>query len=227
MPQVKICGIGELNHALVAAQAGADYIGLVFVPERRRRVAPDTAREIIAGVREGCPKPPKAVGLFAGQPLEEVSRLSIDCGLDLAQLCSGESLEFCDQLRAETGVKVIRVVHVPDDGGDASDGIAETLNRFQANGHLITLDRLVAGLQGGTGQSFDWNMASQLAQQGHDFFLAGGLTPDNVARAVATVQPWGVDVSTGVETNGVKDNAKIRAFISNAKGEANAKNGAA
>ena len=124
-------------------------------------------------------------------------------------------------MRAETGVEVIRVVHVPDNGGNASDDISETLERFQSNGHLLTLDRLVVGLQGGTGQSFDWNMASHLARQGHRFFLAGGLTPDNVTRAVATVQPWGVDVSTGVETNGVKDNAKIRAFI------ANAKNGAA
>ena len=217
MLQVKIDGIRELGHALTAAHADADYIGLVFVPERRRRVAPDMAWEIVVGIRDGCPKPPRVVGLFAGQPLEEVFSLSIDCGLDVAQLCGGESLEFCDQLRAATGVQVIRVVHVPAAGEDVSDGIAETLERFQANGHLITLDRLVAGLQGGTGQSFDWNTASQLAQRGYDFFLAGGLTPDNVARAVATVQPWGVDVSTGVETNGVKDNAKIRAFIANAK----------
>ena len=93
MPHVKICGIGDLNHAIAAAQAGADYIGLVFVPERRRRVTQETALEIVTGVRNGCPRPPRIVGLFAGQSLGEVSRISIDCGLDLAQLCSRASLD--------------------------------------------------------------------------------------------------------------------------------------
>jgi phosphoribosylanthranilate isomerase len=81
----------------------------------------------------------------------------------------------------------------------------------------VTLDRRVEGLQGGTGQSFDWSIAAGLSQRGHTFLLAGGLTPDNVAQAIATVQPWGVDVSSGVETGGVKDHQKIRAFIRNAR----------
>ena len=82
---------------------------------------------------------------------------------------------------------------------------------------MITLDRLVEGLQGGTGESFDWTIAAELSQQGHSFLMAGGLSPDNVTYAVAMAHPWGVDVSSGVETDGVKDHQKIRDFIQNAK----------
>ena len=91
---------------------------------------------------------------------------------------------------------------------------------YQNAGCRITLDRLVTGLQGGTGQSFDWNIAAALSQKGHQFLLAGGLTPDNVAAAIRQSHPWGVDVSTGVETNGDKDPVKIRAFIAQSRGNA-------
>jgi phosphoribosylanthranilate isomerase len=91
--------------------------------------------------------------------------------------------------------------------------MAETIEMYRSAGHLINLDRLVAGLQGGTGQSFDWSIAGRLSQRGHSFLLAGGLTPENVGQAIATAQPWGVDVSTGVETGGAKDPQKIRDFI--------------
>ena len=217
MTQVKICSIGRLDHTLSAAQAGADYVGLVFVPERRRRITPAAAREIVAGLRQTGPNPPKVVGIFAGQPLDEVAQTATGCGLDLAQLCGGESLDYCNQLRSQAGIDIIRVVHVPDNAAQNVASLSQTIQEFQAQGHLVTLDRQVDGLQGGTGQSFDWDTAAQLSRQGIDFFLAGGLTPDNVAQAVATVQPWGVDVSTGVETGGVKDPVKIRAFINNAK----------
>ena len=217
MTQVKICGIGRLDQALSAAQAGADYVGLVFVPERRRRITPAAAREIVVGLRQAGQNPPKVVGLFAAQPLAEVAQTATGCGLDLAQLCGGESLDYCNQLRSQAGIDIIRVVHVPDNAAQDAASLSQTIQEFRAQGHLVTLDRLVDGLQGGTGQSFDWDTAAQLARQGIDFFLAGGLTPDNVARAVAGVRPWGVDVSTGVETDGVKDPGKIRAFIKNAK----------
>ena len=217
MTQVKICSIGRLDHALSAAQAGADYVGLVFVPERRRRITPAAAQEIAAGLRQTGPNPPKVVGIFAGQPLDEVAQTATGCGLDLAQLCGGESLDYCNQLRSQAGIDIIRVVHVPDNAAQDAASLFPTIQEFRGQGHLVTLDRQVDGLQGGTGQSFDWDTAAQLSRQGIDFFLAGGLTPDNVAQAVAAVQPWGVDVSTGVETGGVKDPGKIRAFINNAK----------
>lgn len=213
MTRVKICGIQELDHALVAAQAGADFIGLVFVPGRRRRVDVDKAKTIVAGAKSNCGKVTKVVGLFADQPLDEVNQVIRACQLDLVQLCGQETLEYCGQVEAE----VIKALHIPDSEDAGASMLADSLQSFRKAGHLVTLDRLVDGLQGGTGQSFDWGIAAQLSEDGHEFLLAGGLTPDNVTQAISTVKPWGVDVSSGVETGGVKDSEKIKAFVRNAK----------
>ncbi|MBM3942369.1 MAG: phosphoribosylanthranilate isomerase [SAR202 cluster bacterium] len=238
MPKVKICGIQRLEDALAAAQAGADYIGLVFVPQRRRRLSIEAAQILVQGLQQADSKVPQVVGLFAGQPLEEVNHTIQECGLDLAQLCGAEPVEYCQQVV----VPVMKVVHVGNVSGAAeippnpplpkrgrivppflkggAGGISDLetrLHQYRQAGCLVTLDRLVEGLQGGTGQSFDWSIAAALAQRGHQFLLAGGLTPENVAQAVAQVQPWGVDVSSGVETGGVKDPRKIREFIRNAQ----------
>ncbi len=95
--------------------------------------------------------------------------------------------------------------------------MAQRMNSYRDAGHLVTLDRLVEGLQGGTGESFDWSIAAALAGTGNSFILAGGLSPENIGEAISTVGPWGVDVSSGVETNGNKDHDMIRQFISIAK----------
>ena len=218
MTQVKICGIRQLYHALAAAQAGADYIGLVFVPQRHRQIEPDAAREIVSGLKASGSKAqkgnvPQVVGLFADQPMEEVNQVIDACGLDLVQLCGNESLEYCRQMV----IPVIKVVHVPGPGVANWNDLAASIQAFRNAGHLVTLDRQVEGLQGGTGRNFDWDLAAKLSRPGQEYFLAGGLTPDNVARAVAQVHPWGVDVSSGAETDGVKDPDKIRAFVENAK----------
>ena len=214
MTKVKICGIRNLDDALVAAEAGADFIGLVFVPGRRRRLDPSAAKVIVSGLKD-ADAAPQVVGLFADQDLEEVNRTIETCGLDLAQLCGQESLEYCTQTRA----KVIKVVHIPSSASpeQVPQELVKRVNAYREAGHLVTLDRLVEGLQGGTGESFDWSIAAQLSRQGSSFLLAGGLAPNNVGQAVATVRPWGVDVSSGVETNGDKDHEKIREFIRNAK----------
>ncbi len=213
MTRVKICGIRELADALAAAEAGADYVGLVFVPGRRRCLEPGAALGIVKELRSSGSPVPKVVGLFADQPLDEVNRTIRTCGLDLAQLCGGETLEYCESVRC----RVIKVVHVDAavPGEAAVTALGDRVRSYRDAGHLVTLDRLVAGLQGGTGASFDWEVAASLSQRGLSFLLAGGLSPANVAQAVATVGPWGVDVSSGVETNGAKDHAKIRAFIKN------------
>jgi phosphoribosylanthranilate isomerase len=213
MTRVKICGIQELDHALVAARAGADFIGLVFVPERRRQIEVGSAKAIVSGLKARGDSAPKVVGLFADQPLEEVNQVIRACQLDLVQLCGQESLDYCGWIEAE----VIKVLHVAGTGTGNAILLAENIQRFREAGHLITLDRLVDGLQGGTGQKFDWDMAAQLSRQGYPFLLAGGLTPGNVAQAVSSVKPWGVDVSSGVETGGVKDPEKIKAFVRSAK----------
>lgn len=215
MIKVKICGIRSLEDALAAAAAGADFIGLVFVPGRHRRLEARTASTIVAGLKASGATAPLVVGLFADQPLAEVNQTIQTCGLDLAQLCGQESLDYCRQVQAG----VIKVVHIPDSALPEAegDGLEDRVKAYRNAGNLVTLDRLVEGLQGGTGERFDWGIAARLSQRGHSFLLAGGLAPDNVAAAVATVKPWGVDVSSGVEAGGVKDHLKIRGFIRNAR----------
>lgn len=212
--KVKICGIRALEDALVAAEAGADFIGMVFVPERHRRITPKEAKVIVDGVRNSGGPAPRIVGLFADQAIEEVAGIVEFCGLDLVQLCGKESVEYSGQ----TGCDVIKVVHVAESATATDDaGTGAQVKEFSGVGHLVTLDRYVEGIQGGTGVGFDWDVAASLSQAGHPFLLAGGLTPENVSKAITKVHPWGVDVSSGVETNGKKDHAKIRDFMHEAR----------
>ena len=211
MTKVKICGIQEAQDALAAAHAGAEFIGLVFVPGRRRRVDDDRARRIVTTLKESGRTPPRVVGLFADQALTEVNLTVRRCGLDMVQLCGSESLDYCAQI----AVPVIKVLHVTDSppSEEADALLSGNMLALRERGHLATLDRRVEGLQGGTGVSFNWEIAKALSVKGHPFLLAGGLTTENVADAVRIVRPWGVDVSSGVETDGAKDVRKIRAFI--------------
>lgn len=221
MIRTKICGVRRIEDAITAAEAGADFFGLVFVPERRRRLEVAAAADIVDGLRTLVSDPPRAVGLFADQPLDEVVDTIKTGGLDLAQLCGQESPDYCRKVTDRTGAEIIKVLHVSaletvgDTGSDG--GVEKRMAPYLEAGCHVTLDRLVEGLQGGTGQSFDWEVAAQLSRAGRRFLLAGGLTPDNVARAVQQVKPWGVDVSSGVETDGRQDEEKIRAFIHNAR----------
>ncbi len=215
--KIKICGIMRPEDAVAATEAGTDFVGMIFVPQRHRLLNTHTGREIAQAVR-GASAPeraPRIVGNFADQPQEEVNRIVTECGLDFVQLCGQESLEFCGQIDAH----VIKVVHVDPSATAAADldQVTERVQTYTGVGHLVTLDRLVVGIQGGTGHSFDWSIAAQLSLRGLPVILAGGLSPENVAQAIVQVQPWGVDVSSGVETNGAKDPDKIRAFISNAR----------
>jgi len=211
MTRTKICGIQEASHALEAACAGAEVLGLVFVPGRRRRVDEDQALRIISALREEIDLPTKVVGLFANQPVEDVNRAIERCGLDMVQLSGGESLDYCGQLAAP----VIRVLHVADSMPleDTAASLSRDMEESIERGYMLTLDRKVDGLVGGSGLSFNWDIAEVLSGRGFDFFLAGGLTPENVGHAIRQVRPWGVDVSSGVETGGVKDGKKIRDFI--------------
>ena len=215
MIRVKICGIGNPEDACVAAEAGADFIGMVFVPERHRRITPNGARDIVNSVRALDAPSPRMVGLFADQPLEEVNEVVAHCVLDAVQLCGQESVEYASAVDCE----VIKVVHVPAScraPGDVPQ-LAGRVQEYAEAGCLVTLDRLVEGIQGGTGLSFNLEVAASLSSRGVSFLLAGGLTPANVGRAISIVRPWGVDVSSGVETIGKKDRRKIRRFVENAR----------
>ena len=210
MTRLKICGLRDAGNALVAARAGADFLGLNLVPGVRRQITPQQARDIIDRVRDDLSgDTPRLVGLFADQTLDEVNQIVKHCGLDMVQLCGDEPPDYWRRV----AVPIIKQIKVRDDAGPERAGAvaAGKVAAVIAAGHTAMLDRYETGALGGTGRSFDWRVASTIAGR-YDVVLAGGLTPENVARAIAAVQPWGVDVSSGVETGGVKDPAKIRAF---------------
>ncbi len=210
MTAFKICGLRDVDNALVAARAGATLIGFVFVEGVRRRIDPQRGAEIIAECRaalgDGCPS---VVGLFANQPVEFVNAVARECELDFAQLCGDEPPSMWSAME----LPVIRQVKVREDLPRretvelARRQVAEAVDA----GNRALLDKHQRGALGGTGVAFDWSIARAIASE-RPALLAGGLTPSNVGEAISVVRPWGVDVSTGVETNGVKDAAKIRAF---------------
>ena len=209
---VKICGFQTAEAAIAAVDAGADAVGLVFVPSAHRKLTLEEAEELLRHLRAhvGDGEPPEIVGLFADQPLEDVTNHVRWLGLDAVQLCGAEDVAYASKLDT-TIYKVI--------GVDPEIPISAQLprimvlqQRHQLAGHRIVIDTKVAGEYGGTGRAFDWEIAADLAE-GLDMSLAGGLTPDNVADAVTSVRPWGVDTSSGVETDGAKDVDKVRAFV--------------
>ena len=209
MVKVKICGIMRPEDARIAADSGADLLGINFVPGSKRLVDRSQAARIIQAVREGDRKP-QVAGLFVDQREDEVNGLAAELGLDLVQLCGEESPAYCARMEKP----VLKTVHVGTKEMDCHE-LSHRIKVYTDDGHVVVLDRKVEGLAGGTGRSFDWNIARDISELGIDFFLAGGLNPDNVGGAVSLVRPWGVDVSSGVEAQGTpgKDHDKIRSFI--------------
>jgi phosphoribosylanthranilate isomerase len=213
--RVKICSVQESEHILAAAEAGADFVGLNFVPGVRRRLSADKVKTVVKAYRAKSSSGPKLVGIFVDQPIEEVNRILDECELDMAQLSGHESFDYCS-LVCRT---VIKAVHVPM--GQPNEGVLTYLDSIisKLNGmDVIPLLHPDVGTDlGGTGRSFDWSIASALAKR-YPLILAGGLSPENVARAVRDVCPWGVDVSSGVETDNIKDISKMMEFVQQAKG---------
>ena len=223
MTRLKVCGLRDVDNALVAADEGADFLGFIFVPGARRRLSVEEGGSLISGYRRRRGSGgPRLVGVFADQPADEVNRIVDLCGLNLAQLCGDEEPEHWRSIR----VPIIKQVKVRDDWprekavADATRRVSHVLSK----GHMVHLDRYEAGAHGGTGRSFDWGIAREVSRC-HDFLMAGGLTPGNVGRAIGEVSPWGVDVSSGVETDGVKDPMKVRAFAQAVRQAAAARTG--
>jgi phosphoribosylanthranilate isomerase len=200
--KVKICGITNLDDALAGVEAGADALGFMFYAPSRRCVTRERTAEIIGALPPLVAK----VGVFVNPTEEEVRRAIAECGLDTLQFHGEEPPAFCRQF----GLKVIKAFRVRD---AASLKFAEA---YASEAWL--LDSFVEGQLGGTGARFNWDLAAEISRKGQRIFLAGGLTPDNVAEAVRQVRPYAVDVSSGVESAlGKKDEGKVRAFIEAAK----------
>jgi phosphoribosylanthranilate isomerase len=245
-PVVKICGVRTVHQARVAAEAGADMVGLVFA-ESRRRVTPAEACEVTAAAYA---RRPRFVGVFVNEDPDVIGCLADELRLDLAQLSGDEAPEECTRLR----VPYLKVVHVRN--GMAAQDVLRIAERFREAVAIVldsgdrrqaTGDRTdapptayppcgrgssLAALAhpgpaggppptayGGTGLAVDPAIAADVVRQFNGLvMLAGGLRPETVAGAVRAVRPWAVDVSSGVETDGAKDETKITAFVAAAKG---------
>jgi phosphoribosylanthranilate isomerase len=201
MVKVKICGITNLEDALIAVEAGADALGFVFYDKSPRHVAPEKASEIIRHL------PPfvQTVGLFVNESEVRINQLADQCGLDVIQLHGDEDADFCSRLDRRI-IKALRIKDITS---------LDEMTRFKAAAFL--LDAWSPASFGGTGQTFNWDIA-EIAAKSYRIILAGGLTVDNVAGAIRKTRPYAVDVSSSLEISpGKKDPARVCAFIRNAK----------
>ena len=199
--KIKICGITNATDAEVATKAGADALGFVFYSDSPRYIEPAVAQRIIAQL------PPFVlpVGVFVNHKPESIKKIFDECGLALAQLHGDETPSFCESL----GRPILRALRLRDRGSLLA--LAEYKGRMGVRGFVV--DAFSTEADGGTGQTVDWSLAREVAQV-TPILLAGGLSPTNVQEAVREVQPYGVDVSSGVEENpGKKDHEKVRAFV--------------
>jgi indole-3-glycerol phosphate synthase / phosphoribosylanthranilate isomerase len=222
-PYVKICGLKTAEHARAVVQQGSDAFGLVFAPSRRQ-VTPDHARTLVEAARSSLVPPlpagegarrrgqpasphPLAIGVFVNEPPERIAEIAATVGLDAVQLSGDESPEVCAAVAEATGLPVLRALR-PRSLDDLP-----LLDEYALAGAILMLDTPASdGSYGGTGQMGDWRLAAEAARR-WPIVLAGGLTPYNLAEALAAVAPRGVDVSSGVETDGAKDTTKIAHFL--------------
>lgn len=242
MTRVKICGIRDVPTALAAAETGADFVGLMFA-ESRRKVTPQECFDVVEALHEFRKQAgrvridgpargdvtarswfgawneaieetlfrarPLLVGVFADQRHEDVNDIANAAELDLVQLSGGEDEEYIEHIE----LPVLKAIHVGP--GVLADDVTE--KAIPGYARAVMLDTASAGARGGTGEAFDWSIAAEVASR-LPIMLAGGLTPETVREAIRMAEPWAVDVSSGVETGGSKDIAKVQAFIAAAKG---------
>lgn len=219
---VKICANTNLDDAKLAAELGADALGFVFAAASSRRVTPEQVAPIVQELPEAIEK----VGVFAELDLPSIRAAVQYAGLTAVQLHGEYNPELILGLRKELGspVTILQTLHWQVTAG------LEQGEAFEASARRIAEDKLAARLlvdaktaseSGGTGTAFDWSLARasiEIARRGMPIVLAGGLRPENVAEAIRTLRPWGVDVASGVESSpGKKDPEKLQAFITNAR----------
>jgi len=201
---VKICGITRLEDALAAVEAGADALGFMFYEPSKRFITPEQAAGIIANV----PSSIRRVGVFVNADEPTIRRTANVSGIDVIQFHGEEFPKFCESFRPFTIWKAFRM---------ENEQSLDVVRRYR-DADAWLLDSHVNGVHGGTGETFNWNLAIEAKKNGRPVILAGGLNPANVGQAVREVQPYGIDVSSGVESApGIKDRDKIRLLVNAAK----------
>jgi phosphoribosylanthranilate isomerase len=206
--RVKICGITRPEDAELAASLGAWALGFILWPQSKRPADPAVA----AGIARALRRRVELVGVFVNPTLDEVVQAAETIGLTYVQLHGDEGPAFCTAVAERTGTRVIKALRI---GSGADIRAAE---RYHTDLHL--LDAAAGAAYGGTGRTWDWDLVARRHSK-VPLVLSGGLTPDNVAEAVAAVRPWAVDVSSGVESApGIKDPAKLEAFFAAIQGTA-------
>jgi phosphoribosylanthranilate isomerase len=208
MTVIKICGLKYEEDVLATAEAGADFIGLMFASSPRQ-ITPAAAAKLTSALKKAKAKV-KTVGVFVNTPAPTARKIAEACRLDWIQLSGDEPWEYCQELTRP----VIKVVKIGLNTRPRT--VISQMNEGAAllgkQKHIFLLDASVKDKYGGTGVPFDWNLARPVSEK-FEVLIAGGLRPDNVKRAIKTLKPWGVDVSSGVETRGAKDIKKIIKFI--------------
>ena len=204
-PKVKMCGISKVETIPAVVEAKPDYMGLVFVPSKRQ-VTVDQAKILIEELHKQCinhydTKVVKTVGVFVNETLDNLVRIADTANLDAVQLHGDEDETFIQSLKERTNVEVWKAIQIRT--------AADTEKWIDSSADMLLFDAYHKDERGGTGEVFDW---SSLDAFERPFMLAGGIDSTNVARAIRTVRPYGIDISSGIETNGVKDDKKITAF---------------
>ena len=219
MTKIKICGIQTVEHGMCVLEAGADYIGFVFA-QSKRQVSEAQAKSIIKELATAN-KSAKMVGVFVDESLEEMDRIAKFCGLDILQLHGSESVSDYEG----ASFPIIKSVSIkkagqsneglPNKGLSSEEASTDELNQAilsHGAADYLLFDTWHKDMAGGSGQTFEWSTLKNEDQK-QAFFLAGGLSVENVKEAIRVAKPYAVDVSSGVETEGIKDLDKISAFI--------------
>ncbi|MCU1289433.1 MAG: trpF [Acidobacteria bacterium] len=208
MTRVKICGITNLEDALVSAKFGADALGFNFYAKSPRYIAPEKALEII----EQLPDTVLKVGVFVNESLEKIAEIARIAKLDAVQLHGEETPEFARELKAKTDLEIIKAFRV------SPDFKPEDVTKYEVD--AVLLDAYSRHEHGGTGETFDWEIAKKVQEIFPKMYLAGGLSHENIKWAIWQTKPFAIDVCSGVEEKrGKKDKIKLINFIAKSKTE--------
>lgn len=199
--RVKVCGITRLEDARLAADAGAWAVGFIFVPDTPRYITSESVGRVVSKLPESLEK----VGVFADSPINEVIKITKQAGITKIQLHGTESPEYCTDIAEATGKEVIKAFRVKQ------QSYIELIERYREKISYILLDTFSEKHLGGTGETFDWNIAKQAKRLNIPLIIAGGLNPENIMAAYSELEPYALDLSSGLEkAKGIKDEKKLK-----------------